>query len=93
MTRYRLLEEKNGLCRMELCPVTGRTHQLRVHCLAMGIPMLGDPQYCTGESRRLSERYGFTGQQLMATELCLPHPMTKKMLKLTAFHDIFLPDS
>ncbi len=92
LTRYRLLEEKDGLCRMELSPITGRTHQLRVHCLAMGFPMLGDPQYFTEESRRLSEKYGFYGQQLAAVKLCLPHPMTKNLLEIHAFHDIFLPD-
>jgi len=92
LTRYRLLEEKDGLCRMELSPVTGRTHQLRVHCLAAGMPMLGDPQYFTEDSRRISEKYGMEGQQLAAVQLCLPHPMTGNLLKLSAFHDIFLPD-
>ena len=33
------------LCLLELRPLTGRTHQLRVHCAYMGFPILGDPQY------------------------------------------------
>lgn len=33
------------LCRLELRPLTGRTHQLRVHCSYLGFPILGDPQY------------------------------------------------
>lgn len=92
LTRYRLLEEKDGLCRMELSPVTGRTHQLRVHCLAAGMPMLGDSQYFTEESRRVSEALGLCGQQLAAVRLSFPHPMTGNLLEFHAFHDIFLPN-
>ncbi len=33
------------ICRLELRPLTGRTHQLRVHCAHEGFPILGDPQY------------------------------------------------
>ena len=91
VTRYRLLEEKDGLSLMELSPVTGRTHQLRVHCLFSGFPILGDPQYCTEESRSLSEKLGLTGQQLAAVKLCFPHPMTGQLLEIAAFRDIFLP--
>lgn len=48
---------------------TGRTHQIRVHCLAAGIPLLGDPQYYTDASRRLSENNGLTLQLLHAASL------------------------
>ena len=34
---------------LELTPLTGRTHQLRVHCAANGFPILGDPIYGAGE--------------------------------------------
>ncbi len=51
-TRYRVLErglpgppDGPALCRLELRPLTGRTHQLRVHCAHEGFPILGDPQY------------------------------------------------
>ncbi len=51
-TRYRVLERGlpgppggPALCRLELRPLTGRTHQLRVHCSYLGFPILGDPQY------------------------------------------------
>ena len=43
-TRWRVLE-RGSVCRLELRPLTGRTHQLRVHCAYMGFPILGDPQY------------------------------------------------
>jgi len=56
---------------MALRPHTGRTHQLRVHMLAMGHPILGDPKYNTPESVALS---GGLGLQLLARRLSLPHP-------------------
>ncbi|MBR3060506.1 MAG: RluA family pseudouridine synthase [Oscillospiraceae bacterium] len=43
-TRFRVLE-RGEICRLELRPLTGRTHQLRVHCAYMGFPIVGDPQY------------------------------------------------
>ena len=76
---------------VELSPITGRTHQLRLHTLHSGFPILGDPQYHTEESRALSRQLGYAYQQLCATQLILPHPMTGELLKITAKQDIFLP--
>ena len=45
LTRWRVLGRSEGLTLLELRPVTGRTHQLRVHCAASGFPILGDPIY------------------------------------------------
>ena len=42
ITRYRVLENFVGLSLLEAKPVTGRTHQIRVHCLHMGHPIVGD---------------------------------------------------
>lgn len=44
-TAWRVLGRKDGLSWLELRPLTGRTHQLRVHCAAMGWPLLGDYVY------------------------------------------------
>ncbi len=49
VSRYRLLAESSGVSLMELRILTGRTHQIRVHCKAIGHPLVGDPTY--GESR------------------------------------------
>jgi len=46
-TLWRVLGRGGGLCWLELRPRTGRTHQLRVHCAALGWPILGDPFYGT----------------------------------------------
>ncbi|MES2252125.1 MAG: RNA pseudouridine synthase [Pseudomonadota bacterium] len=46
ITEYRVLSRGDfGLTLLELSPITGRTHQLRVHCQAMGFPILGDAIY------------------------------------------------
>jgi len=47
-TRWHVLERMGNLSFLALEPLTGRTHQLRVHCAALGWPILGDPIYGTG---------------------------------------------
>ncbi|WP_426562768.1 RluA family pseudouridine synthase [Angustibacter sp. McL0619] len=44
-TRIELVEQRGELGRYRLLPVTGRTHQLRLHLCALGLPILGDPLY------------------------------------------------
>ena len=45
VTDYRVLATANGRSWLELRPRTGRTHQIRVHCAALGCPVVGDPTY------------------------------------------------
>ncbi len=45
LTRYRVLSHEAAMTRVELEPVTGRTHQLRVHLAAIGHPIIGDGLY------------------------------------------------
>jgi 23S rRNA pseudouridine955/2504/2580 synthase len=56
---------------LALKPVTGRTHQLRAHMLAVGHPIIGDPKYHTEASAALS---GELKLQLHARRIVLPHP-------------------
>ena len=44
-TRWRVIGRGGGASLLELSPLTGRTHQLRVHCATLGFPILGDPVY------------------------------------------------
>ena len=76
VTEYRVLERNGELCKLELRPITGRTHQLRLHCAHMGFPILGDPQYNTPQSRALSQKLGLETQILCAKTLRFPHPIT-----------------
>jgi len=48
ITDWRVLRSTDAETRVRLMPKTGRSHQLRVHMLAMGHPILGDPFYATG---------------------------------------------
>ena len=46
ITKYRVIDGfGRDYALLELCPLTGRTHQLRVHCAAIGVPILGDKKY------------------------------------------------
>ena len=76
LTEYRVLERDTMLCKLELRPITGRTHQLRLHCAHMGYPILGDPQYASDESRKISEEFGLKSQLLCAKRLEFTHPIT-----------------
>lgn len=51
VTDWRVVRVGGGETRVRLMPKTGRSHQLRVHMLALGHPILGDPFYATGAAR------------------------------------------
>lgn len=70
VTRFRVLERREPLSLLQLQPVTGRTHQLRVHCAYAGCPIAGDPQY-GGQAACYAPH-----QQLLAWKLQFSHPLT-----------------
>lgn len=70
VTRWRVRGYEGGTTRVELEPVTGRSHQLRVHLAALGHPILGDPLYAPPSVQGLARRL-----LLHACALRLPHPM------------------
>ncbi len=77
ITDYRTLDHAaQKLAWLELRPLTGRTHQLRVHCVSIGAPILGDAPYGVEKEGRNSALVdGLTDQlQLHARRLVLPHP-------------------
>jgi len=87
VTRFQVLERRGEICKLALEPVTGRTHQLRLHCAYRGFPILGDPQYGSSQSQTLSERLGFGSQMLCAKRLKLVHPMTGENMVLESRMD------
>lgn len=82
VTEFRVLERGEGICKLALRPVTGRTHQLRVHCAYMGYPILGDPQYGSPESQAYSAELGLQHQVLCAKRLEFTHPVTGERITL-----------
>ena len=90
VTEYRVLERNGELCKLALRPVTGRTHQLRVHCAYMGFPILGDPQYGSEASQAFSAELGLTHQMLCAKRLEITHPITGEQMTLESGMDAAL---
>ncbi len=88
VTRYRVMERKDPVTVLELEPITGRTHQLRLHCAYMGYPILGDPQYGSEASQAYSLKLGLTHQQLCARELIFSHPITGHKMHLVSRMDV-----
>jgi 23S rRNA-/tRNA-specific pseudouridylate synthase len=89
LTRFVVREDFGGLALVECRPQTGRTHQIRVHLLSAGFPILGDPLYGGGRRLYLSqmkrdyrpkpdeeERSLTPRLALHAWRLELPHPAT-----------------
>jgi len=74
-TRWRVLAAGEDSTRLELEPVTGRSHQLRVHLLALGHPILGDALYAPPPVRDRAPRL-----LLHARSLRLAHPATGELL-------------
>ena len=87
VTEYAVLERRDGYAKLALRPVTGRTHQLRLHCAYMGWPILGDPQYGNESSDALSRRFSLTTQALCAKRLELVHPITGELLRVESGMD------
>ncbi len=83
-TDWRLLETREGLSLLELRLFTGRTHQIRVHCAAMGWPLLGDRLYGTEASLARSDALKETMQALWCTRLTFRHPADGRAVTLTA---------
>ena len=75
VTRWRIIEVGATTTRLELEPVTGRTHQLRVHLKELGHPILGDTLYAPPEIQALSPRL-----LLHAWSLIFTHPVTGREL-------------
>ena len=82
LTDYMVVDDANGqVSFLALKPLTGRTHQLRVHCAAMGTPILGDGKY-GGPAARM-EGAG-EGLKLFCREMAFNHPKTGKRMAVKA---------
>jgi tRNA pseudouridine32 synthase/23S rRNA pseudouridine746 synthase len=74
-TFWRILERHENSSSLELTPVTGRTHQLRVHMQALGHPILGDELYGQKDAFALADRL-----LLHARRLIITHPTDNNRL-------------
>lgn len=79
LTHFKVLEYEQNATRVELTPITGRSHQLRVHMLSLGHPILGDKLYAHPEAFAMAPRL-----QLHAEMLTLAHPASGETLVFEA---------
>lgn len=79
LTRYRVKQRMDETTRVELIPVTGKSHQLRIHTAEIGHPILGCDLYACEDALRKAERLC-----LHAAELSLDHPATSERLTFTS---------
>jgi tRNA pseudouridine32 synthase/23S rRNA pseudouridine746 synthase len=92
MTKWKVLgrARQHNIAWLALEPVTGRTHQLRVHCAAMGFPIFGDDIYGNEASQRRARQIKFVpradapGLQLHAREVVVPISKNKEPVRVTA---------
>ena len=74
-TKWQVIEERGNETLLKLTPLTGRSHQLRVHLKELGHPILGDRFYAHEEALNMSDRLC-----LHSTSLTVMHPVKKEKM-------------
>lgn len=83
-TRYKVIQHYQGATLVRAFPVTGRTHQIRVHCQTKGHPIACDPKYGYEEFDEAMKAHGLNRLFLHAASIEFTHPGTKQRLKIEA---------
>ena len=84
LSRLRVLRKTADFAELQVRIMTGRTHQIRVHCAALGLPLLGDEKYGDYALNKALKNKALKRLMLHATRLELPHPMTGELLVIDA---------
>lgn len=84
ITAYRVLKNFGQFSLVEAKPITGRTHQIRVHCQHMGHPIVGDPKYGVDQVNQAQRQLGLNRLFLHAAQLKLIDPSTEKKIDVKA---------
>lgn len=83
-TRTRYLAQGRHYSLIEAEPITGRTHQIRVHCQAQGFAIAGDEKYCDKVQQGIDKDHAIKRLMLHAYQLQFRHPESGETLLLTA---------
>jgi len=88
-TAFKVLERRSGRSLIECRPVTGRTHQIRLHLLDAGLAIIGDPLYGDGQLK-LKSADGRFPMGLRAVKLGFVNPFTRRQVFIKAPREAFL---
>ncbi|ART79363.1 23S rRNA pseudouridine(955/2504/2580) synthase RluC [Oceanisphaera avium] len=83
-TRFRIVQQYEQATLLDCSPITGRTHQIRVHTLAGGHPIAGDNKYGDQEFDSQMRQLGLTRLFLHACRLRFFHPVTQEQMTIEA---------
>ncbi|MEQ3653401.1 MAG: bifunctional tRNA pseudouridine(32) synthase/23S rRNA pseudouridine(746) synthase RluA [Glaciecola sp.] len=83
-THYQVVSRDAYSTLVELTPITGRSHQLRVHMLALGHPILGDRLYAHQAALAKSQRLCLHAQMHQ-----FAHPSSEQVMRFESDHDFF----
>ena len=84
LTKFKLLDRSSRYTLVEARPITGRTHQIRVHCQYAGCGIAGDPKYLNKVEQAVDKSAGIKRLCLHAYHLAFIHPMTEELLEITS---------
>lgn len=79
LTKYRVIEARNGFSVLEVVPVTGRTNQIRIHFKQLGHPLVGERRFAFAKDFKIK----FRRAALHAADLGFIHPLTARAM---SFH-------
>lgn len=86
-TEFAILQSLGQATLVEARPLTGRTHQIRVHAASAGCPLLGDDKYAAEPQDKLQQRAGSKRLFLHAAALSFPHPADGRRVCVSAPYD------
>lgn len=90
LTRFSILEKYKGYTLVQANPLTGRTHQIRVHCQCAGHAIVGDDKYCDDQINTAARKFGINRLMLHAHQIYFTHPKTSEKVTITAKLDASL---
>jgi len=83
-THFKRLQQFNDLTLVEASPITGRTHQIRVHAAWMGFPVVADERYGIEKINKELKKKGYKRLFLHAKQLQFNHPVTNEPMSFNA---------
>lgn len=84
VTRYKVERALGDMTLVKASPITGRTHQIRVHCQHIGCSIAGDTKYSTSDEQQKVIELGLKRLFLHASHIQFEHPRTKELIQLDA---------